>query len=148
MDISITSETENKLFSRKEILFTATYSGGRTPSREEIKEEICKKLSLNPDMTTVIKITQAYGRTSGEAMVHSYSKKEAMEGLTRKPKEKKAAAGATAPAKAPAAEAKAEPKKEEAAEKKEHKEKHDEKKEAPKEKQEPKKEEKKEEAKK
>jgi ribosomal protein S24E len=136
MDISISSEKENKLFSRKEILFTATSTGSKTPSKEEVKEAICKKLSLNPDLTTVIKITQEYGSNVSEIIVHSYSKKEAMDSLVRKPKEKKEKAPKAAP---PAA--KAEEKKEEAPK--------EEKKEAPKPaKAEAKKEEKKEEAKK
>ncbi|HUB92351.1 MAG TPA: hypothetical protein VL945_00140 [Candidatus Saccharimonadales bacterium] len=117
MDISITSETENKLFGRKEILFTATHTGSSTPSKEVIKEEICKKLSLKPEMTEVIKITQSFGSNKSDVLVHSYSKKEAMDSLVRKPKEKKAAGGA-APAKAPPAEAKQEAKKEEPKEEK------------------------------
>lgn len=111
MEISITSESENKLFNRREIRFTASYSGSRTPSKDEVKEEICKKLSLNPDMTVVISINQAYGSNSSEVVVHSYSKKEAMERLVRQPKEKKEGAKA---APATAAAPKQEEKREEA----------------------------------
>lgn len=109
MDISINSEKENKLFGRKEILFTATNAGSKTPSREEVKEEICKKLSLNPDLTTVIKITQVYGGNTSEVIVHSYSKKEAMDALVRQSKEKKGTKPAAA---APNAEEKKEAKEE------------------------------------
>lgn len=112
MEISISDEKENKLFGRKEISFTATYSGSKTPSKEEIKQEICKKLSLHPELTTVIKVTQAFGRNSSEVLVRSYSKKETMERLERQPKKDAKAAQAAAPAPKAAAPAKAEEKKE------------------------------------
>lgn len=85
MDIKIESENENKLFGRKEIHFTASYSG-KTPSRDEVKEEICKKLSLKPDLTQVIKISQGYGNSMSEVSIYYYSTKEIMERLSAKRK--------------------------------------------------------------
>ncbi len=86
MEINITSERENKLFHRKEIRFMATYPGSKTPTGEEMREEICKKLSLHPNMTIIIRIRQIFGSSSSEVEAHSYSKKETMEAFARKAK--------------------------------------------------------------
>lgn len=112
MDIDIKNEIENKLLGRKEITFAATYTG-KTPSKEDIKQEICKKKGLSPDLTVVVKINQEYGKGVSDILVHSYSKKEVMESVVRKPKEDKKAAGAKPEAAAAApAEKKAEKKEE------------------------------------
>ncbi len=95
MEINIKSDRENKLFGRREVEFAATYHGSKTPSREEIKEEICKRLSLNPDTTVVIRIDQAYGSTASNVEVHSYSDKETMERLVKKRDKKGGKAKAT-----------------------------------------------------
>lgn len=122
MDIEVTREKENKLLGRKEIYFTLSYSGNRTPSKDEIKEEICKKLSLKPDLTSVINVSQEYGNSTSQASVYYYSTKEAMERLTRKPKEAKEVKPApAAPAAKPEKNEQKEEKKEQGEEKKEEK---------------------------
>ena len=96
MEINVTNQTENKLFDRKEICFNAVYKGNATPSRETVLEEICKKLSLNPELTVVTNITQAFGNNTSSVTVYSYSKKETMAHIERisggEPAEKKPAA--------------------------------------------------------
>lgn len=118
MEIKIIEEREEKLFGRKEITFETSYEG-RTPSGEEAKQEICKKLGLSPDLTVVIRIDQAYGRGMSTVKVHSYAKKEVMDRLVRKPKE---ASAKKAEAAKPAAEKKEEPKEKEPAKSEEKKE--------------------------
>jgi len=49
-----------------------------TPSREKIKEEVVKKLNLDPKLTVVAKINQLYGITKSEVSVYSYKNEEAM----------------------------------------------------------------------
>jgi ribosomal protein S24E len=119
MDITITDDHENKLFQRREIAAHAVYEG-KTPTRAEVSESVCKKLNLNPDTFQIIAIDQNYGIKTSEIMAYSYSSKEAMQKFARKEKEKKAKPGAAPPAKA---EEKKEAKKEAAAkeEKKEEK---------------------------
>ncbi len=85
MEIRILEEREEKLFGRKEIIFETSYEG-KTPSGEEVKQEICKKLGLSPDLTIVIKIDQAFGKGLSTVKVHSYAKKEIMERIVRKSK--------------------------------------------------------------
>jgi ribosomal protein S24E len=106
LDIEVRRETDNKLFSRKELYLMVSYKG-KTPSRDEVKEEVCKKLSLSPNNAVVIRINQKYGNGQSEVFMHYYSAKDVMEKLVRKKKAQKAAAGSAA---APKPEA---PKKEE-----------------------------------
>ena len=77
MDVKIEKNTDNKLFGRKEIVFSTSYKG-KTPTQEEVKEEICKKLSLSPDLTVVVKISPLFGNSAASVLVHSYASKEAM----------------------------------------------------------------------
>ncbi len=128
MDIQIEKNTENKLFGRREILFSLSYAGA-TPKKDEIKQELCKKLSLNPEFTIIIKINPLFGTTVSEALAHSYSSKEGMSveqsylSERSNKKEKKAKQQAAAAAPAPAEEPKQEAKQEKAETKNEEKEK-------------------------
>ena len=77
MEISITKNTENKNLSRKEIEFTVE-SEAATPSKAQLSEAVCKKLGLNPELTTITKVQQEYGEKKARVYVHSYDTKEAM----------------------------------------------------------------------
>jgi len=77
IDIIVKKDVENKLLARREILCDAVYSES-TPSREKIKEEVVKKLNLDPKLTVVAKINQLYGITKSEVSVYSYKNEEAM----------------------------------------------------------------------
>lgn len=125
LEIKVDSDTENKLMGRREIAATATYTGS-TPSRDIIKQELCKKLNLKPDSTAVVRISQIYGTMSSGIILHGYSTRETMlafekEGRKKddaKAKEQKPAAEKPAEEKEEKkAEAKKEEKKEEKAEK-------------------------------
>ena len=83
MEIKVTNQTENKLFDRKEIYLDVSYKGNATPSKEAMSQEICKKLSLNPALTVVTRIMQAFGNNSSEVLVYSYMKKETMVHIER-----------------------------------------------------------------
>ncbi|MGC8662720.1 MAG: hypothetical protein ACP5RT_02965 [Candidatus Micrarchaeia archaeon] len=77
IDFSIKKDFENKLLNRREIFCEVIYSGV-TPNREKIKEEISKKLNLNPKLTVIAKINQLFGTTKSEVSVYSYNNEEAM----------------------------------------------------------------------
>ncbi len=110
MEITITDDYENKLFQRREISAHAVYEG-KTPTKAEVSEGVCKKLGLNPETFQIIRIDQNYGIRTSEIVAYSYGSKEAMQKFSRKEKEKKAKPGAAPAAAAPAA--KPEEKKEE-----------------------------------
>ncbi|MGC8699390.1 MAG: hypothetical protein ACP5HW_00385 [Candidatus Micrarchaeia archaeon] len=77
IDIIVKRDSENKLLNRREIFCDAIY-GESTPSRDRIKEEVSKKLNLNPKLTVVAKINQLFGVTKSEVTVYSYKDEEAM----------------------------------------------------------------------
>ncbi len=99
MELKITTDNENKLLGRREITATATYTA-TTPKRDEVKEELCKKLGLDPGLVEIREIHQQYGLRLSDITAYSYSSKAAMERLVKKRGKKgaKPAAKATATA--------------------------------------------------
>lgn len=75
MDIDITSEVENKLLNRKELIISIDYEGA-TPPRKEIREAIGRKIGVNPELVAVRNITNEYGKQTIRIEAHAYSKKE------------------------------------------------------------------------
>lgn len=104
MELSITSNKENKLLGRREIEFNVVQDGS-TPSKNDIKAELCKKLNLDPESVIVVKLDQSTGVKQGHGFAHAYPSKEMIEKLeplylvnrmkgikgAQAPKEKKAA---------------------------------------------------------
>ncbi len=97
LELKLNNKKENKLLKRHELTFTAYYKG-ETPSKEKIKEEICKLQNINPSLTVITRIDQQYGVQESTVYVNSYNKKEEMEmheksdkgdKKTSKPKEEK-----------------------------------------------------------
>ncbi len=82
LEIKLNNQIENKLLKRKELSFTAYYKG-KTPGRDEIKQEICKMLSLKPEATVIIGINQQYGVQESVIAVNSYNKIEDMKRFER-----------------------------------------------------------------
>jgi len=112
MNIDIKSKTDNKLLDRKEIEAEVSFVGA-TPSKADLKQEICGKVGANPDLTILREIRAGYGTQRLRIVAHSYANKESLMavepehikrryGLGEKPKEEK-----------PKEEKKEEPKKEE-----------------------------------
>lgn len=77
MEVKIISNNENKLLNRREISFVVEEQT-KTANKEEILKEVCKKLSLNPEATIVIKVNQGFGKKESSGVVHSYDKKETL----------------------------------------------------------------------
>jgi len=78
MELKITANTENKLLNRKEITFMVEQDNS-TAKRDELTKELCKKLSLNPDSTIIVRIDQGFGRKESSGVAHSYQSKEQLE---------------------------------------------------------------------
>ena len=75
MDIQIKSDKENKLLKRREIDFNVVQDGS-TPSKKDIKEELCKRLNLNPEAVIVVRVDQSTGVRQGQGTAHAYPSKE------------------------------------------------------------------------
>ena len=78
LEIEVKSNKENRMLDRNEIEAYATYEG-MTPKRDEIKEVLCKKLSLDPSSTIIIRIDQEYGAKKSFVLARSYKNKDVME---------------------------------------------------------------------
>ncbi|MDE1762179.1 MAG: 30S ribosomal protein S24e [Candidatus Micrarchaeota archaeon] len=117
MDIKIEHDSENKLLGRKEIEFTISYKGA-TPTKEQVREAICKRLNISPELTVVVNISPLYGTSESRALAHSYSSKEAMAVEKKYLAERAAKKAGKAAKEEPKAEAKAEAKEEKPAEEK------------------------------
>jgi ribosomal protein S24E len=78
LEISILSNKEEKLFDRHSIVFSMEYDS-RTPSKDEAKAELCRKVNLRPDFTVITSIEQEFGSRQCTARAHSYSSRESME---------------------------------------------------------------------
>ena len=72
MDMKITSNFENRLLNRKEIKFQVIYSG-KTPTKEELKQMLCKTLNLSPSTTVIVNVSQVYGMMASDGLAHSYA---------------------------------------------------------------------------
>ncbi len=83
MDIAVTSDKEEKLFSRRSIAFTIAYDGS-TPSKETARTGLCKKLNLMPDLTVITAISQDYGSRTCSAHANSYASKDALQRFERR----------------------------------------------------------------
>jgi ribosomal protein S24E len=83
MELKITEDRENALFNRREISMHV-HGFEATPKREEIKQELCKKLNLNPELTVIVKIDQRFGVKQCTVHARSYRDKESLERYTEK----------------------------------------------------------------
>ena len=72
------SEFDNKLFDRKEIQFIIDNGEAQTPRKLDVKAELCKKLSLNPDTMIIVSIKQEFGSRSLNGSAHFYNSKESI----------------------------------------------------------------------
>jgi len=92
------NDNNNSVIGRREIEISIVQTD-KTPSRDEVKKEVCKKLNLSPDSTIVVNLNQSYGLRQCSALVHSYPNSGSMKKFEhaylferRERKEKKAAA--------------------------------------------------------
>jgi len=85
MELNITSEQENPLFNRKEIL--ATVDAEITPKKQEIEQLLTQKFSTQPDSIVIKKILGKFGSKTFQINASVYKSKEDKE--KTEPKSKK-----------------------------------------------------------
>lgn len=99
MELKINSDNENKLMGRREISASASYND-KTPTKDEVKQELCKRLSLDPELVEIREIRQQYGLRMSDIVAFSYKSKEDMAKMAKyhgaKGQKKAATSGATA----------------------------------------------------
>ncbi len=77
IDIKVLNDAQNQLLKRREMKLHATYTG-KTPAKQDIKEEACKKFNLSPATTVITNVNQLYGEKASDITVHCYESAEAM----------------------------------------------------------------------
>ena len=83
MEVKVIEDKENVFFNRREISFYV-HGFEATPKRDEIKQEICKRLNLSPELTIIVSISQRFGIKQCAVLAHSYKDKDGMERYTAK----------------------------------------------------------------
>ena len=121
MDLKIVSERPNPLLKRKEYHFEVGHATAATPTRDSVRAELAKALSVPKDRIIIERMHAKYGVAKSIGEAAAYQTKEAAEAVVRehilvrnglKEKKVKAAPGAAAaetpapPTPAPAAPAK------------------------------------------
>ena len=71
MEINVSEDRENTVAGRREIEFYIS-DENITPSKEEAKKALCKKLNLAPDNTVIVRLDQVFGTKKTNAVAHSY----------------------------------------------------------------------------
>lgn len=74
MELKITSNRDNRTLDRKEIEFSLILDTGE--NKEAVKKELCKKASLDPDSTIVVRIDGRFGNRATTGLAYSYKSKE------------------------------------------------------------------------
>jgi len=72
VEIRITSQRENPLFNRKEVVFEVELKGA-TPSRKMIKEALAQKMGVDAKLVVVEKVSQEFGRSGARGKANVYS---------------------------------------------------------------------------
>jgi len=73
MEVEITSKYENKLLGRTEVRFKATHVGGKTPSRDEVRDALAGKLGAKKDALIIDELNTTFGKaeTGGYAKLYA-----------------------------------------------------------------------------
>ncbi len=75
MKLEITEKKDNPLLSRIDIKASLEYEA-TTPSNDQVKSEIAKKLSVDPSLIVMKQIKTYYGFRKADVIACAYSKKE------------------------------------------------------------------------
>lgn len=70
-------EKDNELLSRKEFIVDLEYEGS-TPTKQDVKVEICKALNLNEKLSVVRKVEVGFKSHVAKVEIFSYSDEESM----------------------------------------------------------------------
>ena len=83
MDLELIKEREMPLMSKKRYSFYLTFKGV-TPTRNDIKGSVAKKVNSDPALTVIKHIYNRYGVEKAKIIANVYSKKEDMERFEEK----------------------------------------------------------------
>jgi len=91
MDIEVKNKKENPQLQRQEITGEIKFSGA-TPSNQQLRDELAKKIGVQADLVAIRHIYGAFGTGKASFEAVAYATKEQFAKIEPKKKEKKAAA--------------------------------------------------------
>ena len=71
MNLEVIQDRKNPLLNRRELDIIIAYESG-TPKRDEVREEISKKLGVEKDRIIIEKMESLFGANKAKAHVHIY----------------------------------------------------------------------------
>jgi len=83
MEIEIVSDIQNALLQRREVKFSVSYDSS-TVSKAELKTELCKKLSANPESSIIEKVAQRFGERKSDGVFYVYKDSATLEAMEPK----------------------------------------------------------------
>ncbi len=89
--MKIVKKEKSKLLPRIDIIAEASHVDKRTPSVEEVKEELSKSLKVDKELILVDHIYSEFGSGNSKVIAYAYDSKEEMEKVTKKGKKQKEA---------------------------------------------------------
>ena len=88
VNLNIAKKTEEKLLGRTQIHATVEYDSA-VPSRKQISESISKKLSVEPALVVVFRITPTFGSKKADVIAYAYHNKAVFAKVEEKKKLKR-----------------------------------------------------------
>jgi len=88
MKLNPIKEVESKLLNRKRVVYEVL-SGDKTPSKDELKQNIAGGLKIDQKLIRVKHIYQRFGQRKSKAIVHIYKKEEDLKNTEKIKKIKK-----------------------------------------------------------
>jgi len=83
MDLTIKTQKENELLSRKEITAKVIFEKS-TPTRKDIQAELAKKAKVDAKLLIIKKIDTIFGETSANITAYAYTNENVMKRNERK----------------------------------------------------------------
>ncbi|HLF16009.1 MAG TPA: 30S ribosomal protein S24e [Candidatus Thermoplasmatota archaeon] len=83
MDVKITSETENRLFGRKEVRFTLRHDGETTPNRAQVRQLVASQLGTKTENVVIDSMHSAYGMGATTGLARAYASADAARDMER-----------------------------------------------------------------
>jgi len=93
MDLEVKNKKENPQLQRQEVTGEIKFSGA-TPSNQQLKEELTKKLGVKAELVAIRHIYGEFGTGKATFEAVAYANKEQFDKIELKKKEKKAAPAA------------------------------------------------------
>jgi ribosomal protein S24E len=96
MKLTIKTQKENPLLSRKEVVADIIFTGA-TPSKDVIKNEVASQFKVQADVVEIREIKTEFGHQKGRALVYVYKDAASKKEMLKQKKPKKTAANAEEP---------------------------------------------------